>query len=79
MKTPFIGFSNKTLSAQDTARKGDLITCPQCGQKHPLECGTSNGKESDLIMFYKCGTGLYMGALAGRLTIGVKSDVQGEM
>jgi len=79
MKEPYIGFTSDTIQNQPSAQEGQLITCPTCGGKHPLECGTSTGVKSNLILFYQCGDKLYMGALDGHLMIGVKSDVHGEV
>lgn len=77
--TPYIGFGNDTLSQQPEARKGDEILCPQCSGRHALECGTSNGEESDLLMFYRCGKEIYLGAVAGRLVVAAEPDVSGSI
>lgn len=79
MSTPYIGFSNDALSKLPKVSKGQLIKCDKCKKCHRLECGTSDGKESDTIMFYKCGEDSYLGAVAGRLVAGLKADVNGEV
>jgi len=76
MSTPYIGFGNDSLSKLPTVKPGDEITCPECGARHKLE--TPDGG-STLVMFYKCGDGLYLGAVDGRCTVGVKSDVSGNI
>ncbi len=79
-KTPWIAFGNDTLEKLPLAHKGQEIDCPQCHGKHELQAGkTKDGEESMLLLFYECGNSLYMGAVAGRLTIGQKADVSGEI
>jgi len=79
MSTPYIGFGNDTLAKLPPAKEGDEIDCPNCGGRHALECGTTSGKKINLLMFYKCGEATYLGAVAGKLTIGQKADVSGSM
>lgn len=78
-KIPYIGFSNDTLESLPKAKEGDLINCPNCKGKHLLECGTSEDKKSNLILFYNCEDTHFLGAIAGNLVIGVKSDVKGSI
>lgn len=79
--TPFIWFGNNTLLSLPTVHKGDFIVCPTCQQKHELYCGkdADTNEESDLLMFYKCGSQSYLGALAGKLITGVEADVSGRL
>lgn len=79
MSIPYVGFSNETLNSCPRVKEGDLIKCPQCGDQHAIEFGTSNGKKSDAIGFYRCGDSTYLGAVAGRLVIGKSSDVSGDL
>ena len=79
MNTPYVGFSNATLAGQPRVKRGDKITCPHCKGSHELSGGTENGKPSDLLLFYECGTSQYLGALDGRLTVGVKADCSGSV
>lgn len=73
---PYIGFGNDTLRKQPRVNKGDVITCPHCKGTHPLEPDDNGGT---LLMFYRCGTDSFLGAVDGRLTVGVKADVSGEI
>lgn len=76
MAVPYIGFSNDTLSKQPRVQPGDLISCPQCKGQHPLESGD---KGETIMLLYRCGGKTYLGAIDGRLTIGVKADCSGEV
>ena len=79
MKTPYVGFRNDTLAKLPPAHEGHEIDCPNCGGKHDLRAGkTKDGGKSTLLLFYNCGNKSYLGALAGRLTIGQKADVSGK-
>jgi len=74
--TPFIGFSNETLRKQPKVRAGDIVECPQCGGEHALRaCDDGN----EILLFYECGENLYLGAIAGRLTIGTPADMSGRL
>lgn len=79
MSTPYIGFGNDTLNKLPKCKKGDMVFCVNCGGEHPLECGTSEDKECDLLMFYKCGDKTYLGAVDGRCTVLQKADVSGQI
>ena len=79
MKTPYIGFGNKDLEKCPTIKLGDFILCPSCGKEHKTERGTIDGKESDVLLLYKCGEKIYLAAIAGRNIIGVKSTVSGSV
>jgi hypothetical protein len=73
--TPFIGFSNDTLSKLPIVRKGQTITMP-CGHNHVLEADDKGG---ELLLFYKCGDKLYLAAIDHRLITYTKSDIHGEI
>jgi hypothetical protein len=75
MNISYIGFKNDTLIKLPKAKEGDDVFCIKCGGKHPLQCGTSKNKKSDLILFYKCGNKMYLGAVAGKCTVLKKADV----
>ena len=79
MATPFIGFGNDTLAKMPKVADGDPIICPRCQGVHKLQCGTSEGVKSDLLMFYDCDGKGYLGAVDGRLIAGVKPDVSGQV
>jgi hypothetical protein len=74
--TPYIGFGNDTLKRLPSVKPGDSIDCPTCKGKHKLEAASDG---STLLLFYKCGNQLYLGAIDGKCTIGVKADVSGSM
>ena len=75
--TPYIGFSGTTLSKQQRMAAGQQITCPTCGGKHALECGMRAGKESDMLLFYRCGDSAFLAAVDGRSIMDVPSDCHG--
>jgi len=75
-KTPYVGFGNDTLSKQRRVEAGDSFACLQCGETHTLEACDDG---STLLMFYRCGGKSYLGAVANRLVVGVKSDCHGEV
>lgn len=76
MSTPYIGFGNDTLAQHPRATKGQMIRC-HCGQEHPLEYGTVEEKESDLLGFITCGPNQYLAAVSGKLVFKCKPDVSG--
>jgi len=77
-EVPYVGFANETLERLKDVRKGDVIICPRCGKQHVLKAGRNEkGEESDLILFYKCGEQIYLGAINGKLVAGVKPDAKG--
>ncbi len=92
MKTPFIGFSNNTLKERFHVNIGDQIVCPNCGNTHPFigpEKTTKYNyctgkyvelsKEIPILMFYKCEDSLCLGAVDGKLVVGVAADISGEI
>jgi len=76
MKTPYIGFSNETLDKMPTVKAGDIIECQKCGGDHVLMAADDG---SELLLFYRCSGGLYLGAVAGKMMMHIKPDVSGEM
>lgn len=69
-ETPFVAFDNETLSNSEWVEAGDSIQCPHCKEQHELFCVTSSdGKPTDLLLFYKCGDSAYLGALANRCVV----------
>jgi hypothetical protein len=71
---PFIAFGGEQLARQPRIHKGDLVTCPNCCQRHPAECALSDGEETEVLMFVRCGSVSYLCAVAGRLITGIKHD-----
>lgn len=65
---PFVSFSNMELAKKPTLNKGDEIDCPKCGGTHKIKLGISakTGKETDELMFYKCGDETYLAGIKGR-------------
>jgi len=78
-KTPYIGFGNDTLDQQPSVKRGDLIICPICENRHKLEGTESEDGVKDLILFYKCGEKLRLGAVDGKLVANLKVDCSGEI
>ena len=74
MSLPYIGYANDTLAQQPEARAGQRITCPQCAAKHALEPADDG---SELLLWYSCGDGSYLAAVAGRLVMDIRPDVTG--
>jgi hypothetical protein len=79
MPTPYIGFGNDTLNKQTSLKKGDFINCPNCKKTHAVECGTSDGKESDVLLFYHCGNKSCLAGMNGKSIIGIKPDISGSI
>lgn len=75
-KTTYIGFGNDTLQKLPKVEVGHVIKCEWCGEEHAL-CGDDSGLSK--LMFYRCGERSYLGAVDGRLVIGQKPDVVGEL
>ncbi len=74
-ETPYIGFSNETLNQLPDVAAGDMVDCPHCGAQHALE--------GEKLLFYTCEEGalapMYLGAVNGKLVIGVKPDASGHI
>jgi hypothetical protein len=84
VNNPYIGFSNETLREQPRVKKGDVIVCPHCSEKHVLKCGQKvmddgSKVDSDLLLYYNCGDKVYLAAIANQLIIPAKADVTGEI
>jgi hypothetical protein len=71
-RTPYVGFSNQTLDRLPAVKPGDEITCGVCGKRHALEAAADG---STLLLFYKCGETLYLGAVRGRSVVGQKAFI----
>lgn len=76
---PYVGFGNDTLDKRLPLERDDLIDCPICKGVHPVKNGTVDGKESHLLLFYKCGEKIYLAGIAGKSVIGIKADVSGHI
>ena len=53
-----------------TRQLGDVVECPQCGQKHTVEYGEEvlkdgTKKPSKLLAFYSCGDKSYLAGING--------------
>lgn len=73
---PYVGFSGDTLARQPRVHKGDIVECPRCGGEHILYA-CDDGSET--LLFYNCGDNTYLGAVAGRLVIGIPADISGHL
>lgn len=79
MTTPYIGFSNDTLERQPKVAAGDTFVCPHCSKQHALEAAQDDkGQDTDVALFYNCRGKAYLGAVGGRLIVGVEADASGE-
>ena len=80
MSTPYVGYGNDTLAKLPKVADGEPIICPKCQSVHKLEAAKDkDGNKSDVLLFYRCGEGDYLGAVAGRLVAGIKADVSGSI
>ena len=78
-KVPYVGFGADTLSDCPPVKEGDEFHCPRCNERHKLICALDNGEKTDLLMFYRCGEGTYLGAIRGKLVAHAKADCGGEI
>lgn len=75
---PYVGFKKSTTDKLPLVYAGTLIDCPDCFEKHSLESGRGkDGKETDIILFYRCHGKLKLGAVDNRLVAYTKPDVSG--
>lgn len=81
MAVSYVGFGNDKLEKLPGVKAGDKIECLNCGGEHSLEAGTVDGKPDaeEIVLFYKCATKLYLGAVAGRLVANVKACCSGKI
>ncbi|MFH2029639.1 MAG: hypothetical protein ABIJ40_03305, partial [Bacteroidota bacterium] len=79
MGTSYIGFGNNQLKDAVDVKKDDLIECKLCCKTHPIEYGTSDGKENNLLGFYKCGEKLYLASVVNKLVMGMKVACSGKI
>lgn len=65
----YIAVGNEELTHRPTVKKGDLITCKNCNEKHPLEYGVDSKtkQESDALGFTKCGETTFLVSIRGKL------------
>jgi len=65
-----VAFSNDELKSKQTVHAGDIVLCPQCSKIHELKAGKNeSGNVDELILFYKCGEKVYLGAVGNKLVI----------
>jgi hypothetical protein len=75
-KSSYIGiYDNNVLNKFPSCKVGDLIFCTECGRQHPLEKGISNDGSDSTIMFYKCKTKTYIGAVNNRCVAFKRPDI----
>jgi hypothetical protein len=69
-----LAIGNDELEKCFEVHKGEKIRCPNCGEWHVLEAGKNkDGKETEIILFYKCGDKVYLGAVANKLLVPKKT------
>ena len=57
----------------EEATEEDKIVCPSCGKSHQLSQGQINEMMiGDGLLFYKCGSHVYVGAINKRTVFGAK-------
>lgn len=76
MSLPYIGYANSTLEQQPAAKPGMLIHCDKCRRRHRLRAADDG---STLLLWYSCGEGSYLAAVAGRLVMDIRPDVTGSV
>lgn len=80
MSIPYVGYGNETLAKMPAVKDGEPIICPRCQGTHNLEAAKDkDGNKTDVLMFYRCGEGDFLGAVAGKLVAGLKADVSGKI
>lgn len=62
---PYFAVGKDELVGAKELRKGDMVKCDRCGKMHTLTCAidTKTGKETDILLFYKCGKNSYLAAV----------------
>ena len=71
---------NDELEKCFEVHKGEKIKCLHCGEWHVLEAGKNkDGKETEIILFYKCGEKTYLGAVANKLFVPKKIKETNEL
>jgi len=70
-KIPWVAYGNDEL--KERLGKDDKILCDKCGEEHGIILGTNpdTGKETDMIMAYKCGGVTYLCGVGGKIIPGV--------
>jgi len=62
----YFAIGNDELADMPPLKIGEAILCPHCGDAHIVEGGKSeDGKETDLLLFYKCGEKAYLAGVSG--------------
>ena len=65
-----VAMGNEELKALPRIELGEMITCPSCGKLHRLHGGVDKeGRETDYLLFYRCGTAAYLAGVQGRNVI----------
>lgn len=76
---PFVAFSNAELAGRPRVKAGDRIVCRFCSEPHALKAGDAilqdgTKEPSELLLFYDCGSGSYVGAIDGKLLPGNQTE-----
>ena len=73
---PFVSFGNDELENCITVEDGQQIPCPHCIGAHKLKSATDTetGKKTNLLMFFDCNGKTYLGAVNGRMVIGLRQN-----
>jgi len=70
---PYVAYSNEQLKNCRIVHAGDLISCHRCKQPHSLIGGKNEeGIETEVLLAYRCGEGLFLAALDNKLLSDIK-------
>jgi hypothetical protein len=76
MGTPYVAWGNEDLECRAEVHAGQSILCPRCLGYHELRaCDDGN----EVLLWYRCGENIYIGAIKNRLVAGVKPTYSGEV
>ena len=70
-EAPWVAYGNDELKKR--LGKNDKILCDKCGEEHDIILGfdRDTGKETDMVMGYKCGGVSYLCGVGGKIIPGV--------
>lgn len=74
-----LAVGNEELEKRPIVHAGDLIYCSKCNRRHRLKGGfkvEEDGTEtpSELLLCYRCGKKLFLGALDNKLLSGLRLE-----
>ena len=78
-KVPYVGFANEDTEGCARVTPGQAIQGPHCDGLHELDDTRDTKGRPAPILLYSCGEKQYLGAVGGRLVVGVKASVSGNL